>query len=71
MSLARWRDLSAFLDRNVRRGIRWSDVLGAGADEAVVVQLLNDVGGPSGDAADGEDGSVEVDVDAQGGVGGC
>ena len=31
------------------------DVLGAGADEAVVVVLLDDVGRPAGDAAGGDD----------------
>src|ERR1700679_3792190 len=51
-------------------GVGWSEVVGAGADEAIVVVLLDDVGGPAGDAADGEDGSEEIDVDAEGGVGG-
>src|SRR5208282_3124953 len=62
--------LAAFLHRNPRGGVNRPDVLGAWADEAVVVQLLDDVGRPAGDAADGEDGRVEVDVNAQGRVGG-
>src|ERR1035441_287098 len=57
--------LPALLHGNVRGGVGRPDVLGAGTDEAVVVQLLDDVGSPAGDAADGEDGRVEVDVDAQ------
>ena len=32
--------------------------------------LLDDVRGPAGDAADGEDRGEEVDVDAESGVGG-
>src|ERR1700677_3547557 len=60
----------AFGYRDVGGGVGWSEVVGAGADEAIVVVLLDDVGGPAGDAADGEDGSEEVDVDAEGGVGG-
>jgi len=61
---------SAVGDRRVGCGIGRANVLGARADEAVVVVLLDDVGGPSGDAADGEDGSEEVDVDSESGVGG-
>src|ERR1035437_5923748 len=56
------RGLPPLLEENVWRGI--------GGDEAVVIQLLDDVGGPSGDATDGKDGGVEVDVDAQSSVGG-
>jgi hypothetical protein len=61
----------AFRERDVGSRVGWTEVVGAGADEAVVVVLLDDVGGPAGDAADGEDGGEEVDVDAQRGVGGC
>src|SRR5882762_2923909 len=60
----------AFSEGNVRRGVGGAGVVGAWTDEAVVVVLLDDVGGPAGDAANGEDGSEEVDVDAEGGVGG-
>ena len=60
----------AFFDGDVRRGVGGAGVVGARTDEAVVVVLLDDVGGPAGDAADGEDGGEEVDVDAKGGVGG-
>src|SRR5271155_201125 len=60
----------AFSDRDIRRRIGRAGIVSARTDEAVVVVLLDDVGGPAGDAADGEDGSEEVDVDAEGGVGG-
>ena len=63
------RELLAIGHRNVRRRISRAGVVGAWADEAVIVVLFNDVGSPAGDAADGEDGSEEVDVDAEGGVG--
>ena len=46
-------------------GIDGADVVGAGADETVVVKLLDDVCGPAGDAADREDGCIEIDVDTQ------
>ena len=42
-----------------------ADVVGAGTDEAIVVVLLDDVGGPAADSADGEDGGEEIDVDAE------
>ena len=61
--------LCALVDGEPVAGVDGADVFGAGADEAVVVELLDDMGGPSGDAADGEDGRVEIDVDAEGGVG--
>ena len=65
-----WRTGLAFSDGDVGRGVGRAGVVGARTDEAVVVVLLDDVGGPAGDAADGEDGSEEVDVDAERGVGG-
>ena len=61
----RIRLLWPFFQRNPGRGILGSDVFGARADEAIVVELLDDVRGPSGDAAHREDRRVEVDVDAQ------
>ena len=60
----------ALFDWSVGCRVGGAGVVGAGADEAVVVVLLDDVSGPAGDAADGEDGREEVDVDAEGGVGG-
>src|SRR5260370_15225825 len=60
----------AFSEWNVGRGVGGAGVVGARADEAVVVVLLDDMSGPARDAADGEDGSEEVDVDAESGVGG-
>jgi hypothetical protein len=69
-TLAAWGlYLLALFHGNVGRGVG-GRCTRRGADEAVVVQLLDDVGGPAGDAADGEDGRIEVDVDAQRGVGG-
>src|ERR1700723_2351135 len=68
---ARSSTLGAVFDAGPMARILGADVIGAGADEAVVVELLDDVGGPSGDAADGEDRRVEIDVDSQGGVGRC
>ena len=48
-----------------------ADVFGAGTDEAVVVVLLDDVGGPAGDAADWRGWGVKRSMfDAEGGVGG-
>src|SRR2546425_668016 len=52
----------ALLDRDVAE-VHRPGVLGAGADEAVVGPLLEDVGGPPGDAAHGEDGREELDGD--------
>src|ERR1035438_10269849 len=62
--------LGSIVDRDPVRRILGADVFSAGTDEAIVVELFDDVGGPSGDAADGENGRIEVDVDAQRGVGG-
>ena len=42
-----------------------AQVLGAGADQAVVGQLLANMGGPAGDAAAGEDGREDVRRDSQ------
>src|SRR5215475_9937682 len=43
---------SSLFDRTPGAGLR-SDIVGAGADEAVVVVLLDDVGRPAGDARGG------------------
>src|SRR6185312_14214403 len=56
-------------NREVRHRIRRPDVLGPGAYEPVVVELLDDMRRPAGDPAQGEDGRIQVDVEAQGGVG--
>jgi hypothetical protein len=45
-------------------GIGGPNVVGAGADEAVVVELLNDVGCPATDAGDGKNRRKEVNVDS-------
>ena len=60
----------ALCDGNVGAGIGGADIVRARADEAIVVVLLNYVGCPAGDAADGEDRREEVNVDAQRGVSG-
>lgn len=62
---------SAFFDGRVFGWVLGADVVGAGADQAVVVVLFDDVCGPAGDAAHGKDRSEEIDVDAERGVGGC
>src|ERR1700745_198798 len=60
----------AFSDGDVWRGVGGAGVVGARTDKAIVVVLLDAVSGPAGDAADGEDGGEEVDVNAEGRVGG-
>src|SRR6185437_4154287 len=57
------------LNREVRHRIRRPNVLGPGAYEPIVVELLDDMRSPAGDPAQGEDGRIQVDVEAQGGVG--
>ena len=57
--------LWAAVDRNVMLWIWRSDVIGTRADEAVVVELLDHVGGPSADAGHGKNRGEEVDVDPQ------
>jgi hypothetical protein len=47
-----------------------ADIFRARADQAIVVELLNHVGGPAADAGDGEDGREQVHVNAQRGVSG-
>ena len=56
-------------DRHVLHRVFGAGVFGSWADEAVVVELFDDVGSPSGDAAGSEDGREEVEIDAQRGVG--
>src|SRR5208282_5306725 len=46
-------------------GVGWADVVGAGADQAVVVELFDYVGGPSADSRYGEHGGEEVYVDSE------
>ena len=38
----------------------WAGVVGFGANQAIVADLLQDVGGPASDAADGEGRGEEV-----------
>src|SRR4030095_2814617 len=56
--------MSAFLDWDEGAALG-ADVVGAGTDPAVVVVLLDDVGGPAGDAAGCYDRREEIDRDAQ------
>src|SRR5579875_850395 len=51
--------LSTFVYRHIRH-VLGADVLGARTNQAVVGVLFNDVGCPTGDAAAGEDGCVQV-----------
>src|SRR4051812_45519527 len=44
---------------------RGAGVEAAGADEAVVVELFDDVGGPADDAGDDEERRVEIDGEAE------
>ena len=56
-----------------RRVFRWAPrlavwqagVIGAGADQAIVAVLLENVGGPAGHAAYGEDGGEEINRNAE------
>jgi hypothetical protein len=63
-----WLRLSLF-DRSVGRGVGGPGIVCARAYETVVVVLFNDVGCPSRDSADGEDGGEEIDVDTESGIG--
>src|ERR1700722_18893599 len=56
--------LSLF-DGHVRARVFRSQIFGAGTNQAIVVELLDHVGGPSADARDGEDGSEQVLVNAE------
>ena len=38
----------------------WADIVGFGANQAIVADLFQDVGGPTRDAADGEGRREEV-----------
>ncbi len=57
--------VSALVDRGDRLGWDWAGVFGERAVESVVFELFEDLGGPAGGAADGEDGGEEVGGDAE------
>src|SRR5687767_8579261 len=57
--------VSALIERQKRLRILWADVVGARADQAVVGVLFEAVRRPAGDAADGKNRGVEVDLDAE------
>jgi len=58
------QDLVALGDRHEVLML-WADVFGLRAIEAIVGDLLQDVGGPAGDARDGEDGRHQVGREAE------
>src|ERR1051326_2338812 len=59
----------ALVDGDVMIRVFGALIFGPRADQAVVVELLNDMGGPSADAGDGEDRGEQIHIDAQGVVG--
>src|ERR1700679_1447459 len=65
-----WQTELTFSNRNIRRGVSGTGVVGARTDEAIVVMLLDNVGSPARDAADCEDRGEEIDVYAKRGIGG-
>src|ERR1700719_1290922 len=58
--------LSSLVDRDVLVGIVRPQIFGARTDQAIVVELLDDMGGPATDAGDRKDGREQVDIDSQG-----
>src|SRR5579863_6290349 len=54
------------LERDPVLGIGWADVVSAGTDEAVVVELFDHVGGPSADSRYGEHRGEEVHINSEG-----
>ena len=52
------------LPGHIGGGVGRSGVVGARANETVIVVLLDDVSAPSGDATNGEDRREKIDVDA-------
>jgi len=57
--------LLAFLERHPVLRVGRADVVGAGADQAVVVELFDYVGGPAADSRYGEDRGEQVYVDSE------
>src|SRR6267378_5004996 len=61
---------SAFLRRHIFLWIDRANIIGARTDQPVIVELFDDVSGPSSNPRDREDGREEVHVDAKRVVGG-
>ena len=45
--------------------IGWADVVGAGADQAIVIQLFDHVGAPAADSRDGKNRREQIDINSQ------
>src|SRR5450755_400911 len=61
----------ALLDGYIFLRIGRPNVIGAGADQAIVVELLDDVGGPAADSREGKYRSEQIYVNPQRVIGGC
>src|SRR5450631_1263262 len=61
---------SALVDCYIRAGIFWAEVFCPRADQAVVVELLDDMRGPATHTGDGEDGREQVHINAKRVIGG-
>src|SRR5450759_3341497 len=61
---------SAFLHRHIFLWVDRADVIGARANQPVIVELFDDVRGPAADPRDREDGREQVHIDAERVVGG-
>src|ERR1700704_4089047 len=61
---------SAFLYRHIFLWADRADVIGARADQSVIVELFDDVRGPAADPRDREDGREQVHINAECVVGG-
>src|SRR5579863_2265669 len=68
---APWPTWLALVHRDVGARILRTEIVGAGADQAVIVELLNHVRGPSADAGDCEDRRKQIHIDAQGVIRRC
>ena len=49
--------------------IGWANVIGSRADQPIVLKLLDDMGGPTAYARNGEHGRKQIDVDAKSVIG--
>src|ERR1700681_3524772 len=56
----------SLVDRYVRIWVLGPEVIGAGTDQAIIIELLDYVRGPAADTRNREDGGEQVDVDAKG-----
>src|SRR3984957_8955773 len=60
----------SLVDRYVLIRIFGAQVIGAGTDQAIVIELFDNMRRPAADARDCEDGREQVNVDAEGVIGG-